>query len=335
VDNPIVLYDGDCTSGRRPARDDRSFRVSLWSACHDAPMPTTRGGSFLSSGAALAVVACVAALASGCGESSGTGASATLPVGFTHAGFAPANFAAPATAANRWLPLKPGTQWVRVGTTLVGHRPVPHRVVSTVTDIVKRIDGVNAIAVLDQDVDAGQIVQESLDWLAQDKRGNVWNVGGYTEEYESGRFVTLRDAWLAGIKGAKAGILMPANPTTQTPPWTIAQPPGADPDAAQPVQTGLTQCVPFHCFKDVLVVREGKATALDNELKYYAPGVGQILNAPRSASKHKDVEQLVNLVRLSRKGLAEISAEALRLDRHARTTAPEVFGRGPAAKRTP
>ncbi|MDT7577662.1 MAG: hypothetical protein QOH17_3995 [Pseudonocardiales bacterium] len=281
-------------------------------------------------GAASVAAACSLAL-SGCG---GAGrVAAKLPTRFTHAPFTASDFGAPATGANRWLPLVPGTQWVRVGTTLVGHRPVQHRVVSTVTDVVKRIDGVSAVAVLDQDVDAGQIAQESLDWLAQDRRGTVWFVGAYTEEYAGGRYVTLRDAWLGGVKAAKPGTLMPADPTTRTPAWTIAQPPGADPDAAQPVATGQTQCVPFHCFQDVLVVREGKASALDNEFKYYAPGVGQILNTPKSASQHQDVEQLVNLVHLSRVGLSEFSAEALKLDRHARATSPDVFGPSAAATR--
>lgn len=280
--------------------------------------------------AVVAAAGC-AALATGCGSSSAPGASTTLPTHFTHAGFVPANFVTPKGAANRWLPLKPGTQWVRVGTTLVGHRPVPHRVISTVTDVVKRVDGVMAVAVLDQDIDAGQTAQQSVDWWAQDKLGNVWNVGGYTEEYESGRFVTLRDAWLGGVNGGKPGLMMPANPSAQTPPWTIAQPPGRDPDAAQAVMTGQSQCVTFHCYKNVLVVREGKATALDNEFKYYAPGVGQIFNSPKTASKHKDIEQLVNLVHLSPAGLTEISREVLKLDRHARTTAPAVYGQSTAA----
>ncbi len=284
-------------------------------------------------GTVVATVGCTA-LAAGCGGSSATRASTSLPTRFTHAGFVPANFVAPTTGANRWLPIKPGTQWVRVGTTLVGHRAVPHRVISTVTDVVKRIDGVMAVAIIDQDIDAGQTVQQSIDWWAQDRLGNIWNVGGYTEEYESGRFVTLRDAWLGGVNGGKPGLMMPVNPTTQTPPWTIAQPPGRDPDAAQAVMTGQSQCVTFHCYKNVLVVREGKATALDNEFKYYAPGVGQILNSPKTASKHKDIEQLVNLIQLSRTGLTEISREVLKLDRHARVTAPAVFARSAAAVRS-
>ncbi len=99
------------------------------------------------------------------------------------------------------------------------------------------------------------------------------------------------------------------------------------------IQVGAKRCVPFKCFNDVLIVREGKASAPDNEFKYYARGVGQIDNVPRSASVHKDVEQLVNLTQLSPKALAEVSAEALRLDRHAIETASTVFGKFPAGKR--
>ena len=92
--------------------------------------------------------------------------------------------------------------------------------------------------------------------------------------------------------------------------------------------------MPFKCYKDVLVIREGKEVAPDNEFKYYAPGVGQILNTPRSASQHRDVEKLINLTQLSPRGLAELSTEALKLDRHAKVAAPDVFGDAPTAKQS-
>ena len=281
--------------------------------------------------AATAMAAlCVGALASGCGGGGGAAAQSGQKKA-TEAPFDPRNFANPAIGANTWLPLRPGYQWVREGGTDVGHRRVPHRVTRTVTNVSRAVNGVRTVAVLDQDVDAGQIAQQSLDYLAQDRQGNVWNLGGYTEEYEGGRFVSVRDAWLAGINGGRAGILMQADPRTGTPPYSIARPPGADPDVAQVVKTGQSQCVPFHCFSGVLVIREGKASAPDNEFKYYAAGVGQILNTPRSASKHHDVERLVNLRQLSPRGLAELTAEALRLDRHAAVVKRDVFGRGPTA----
>jgi len=251
----------------------------------------------------------------------------------TEAKFDRANFGDPATGANPWLPLKPGTQWVREGFTLVGHRKVPHQVTTTVTDVYREIDGVRTVAVLDYELDSGQISQESLDYLAEDNDGNLWNLGGYTEEFEGGRFVSSVDAWLSGVNGSRRGLLVPAEPRVGSPPYAVAQPAGSERDAAAVLEVGAKRCVPFKCFDDVLIVREGKESALDNELKYYARDVGQIDNVPRTDSLHKDVEPLVNLTQLSPTGLAEASAEALRLDRHAMKTAPAVFGKSPPAKR--
>lgn len=242
-------------------------------------------------------------------------------------------FGNPATGANPYLPLRPGTQWVRVGATNVGTRRVPHQVTTTVTDVYRTINGVRTVAVFDYEVDSGQVSQESLDYLAEAKDGTVWYFGGYTEQFEGGRFVSPKDAWLSGVKGAKAGVLVPGDPKVGTPPYTVAQPDSEVGDVAEVIQVGAHRCVPFKCFNDVLVVREGKATAPDNEYKYYARGTGQIDNVPRSASVHKDVEQLVNLTRLSPQALAEASAEALRLDHRAARLSPSVFGNSPLGAR--
>lgn len=263
------------------------------------------------------------------GEEGGEAARAKV----REARFDRANFGHPATGASPWLPLKPGTQWVREGSTLVGDRKVPHQVTVTVTDVYRVIDGVRTVAVLDYEVDSGQIAQESLDYMAEDSDGNVWVLGGYTEEYEGGRFVSAVDAWLSGTKGAKFGLLVPAEPRVASPPYAVAAPDAEERDVAQVLKVGARHCVPFKCFDDVLIVREGKESNPDNELKYYARDVGQIDNVPQTASRHKDIEQLVNLTQLSPKGLAEASAEALRLDRHAMKQAPGTFGRFPPAKR--
>jgi hypothetical protein len=270
------------------------------------------------------------AFATGCGDGEDGGSSQATE----RTRFDPGNFGDPVAGANKWLPLNVGTQWVREGLTDVGNRRVPHRVVSTVTDVSREIEGVRTVVLLDQDFDGGQLAQQSLDYLARDQEGSVWYLGSYTEEYEGGQFVNATDAWLAGVKGAKPGILMQADPRTGTPQYFVAQPPGGEEevDVAQVVETGRSQCVPFKCYKDVLVIREGKEAAPDNEFKYYAPGVGQILNTPRSASQHHDVEKLINLTQVSPRGLAELSKEALRLDKHAKVAAPDVFADAPAAK---
>jgi hypothetical protein len=54
--------------------------------------------------------------------------------------------------------------------------------------------------VIDQDFNGGQIAEQSVDWFGEDKQGNVWDLGSYTESYEGGQFVNASDARLAGIK---------------------------------------------------------------------------------------------------------------------------------------
>lgn len=283
----------------------------------------------------LLLVSTAVVAAAAIGSASGCGGAAPAPPAApaAEARFDRANFGDPATGANPYFPLRPGTQWVREGSTIVGSRKVPHLVTTTVTDVYRTIDGVRTVAVFDYELDSGQVSQESLDYLAEDKAGNLWYFGGYTEQFEGGRFVSSLDAWLSGVKGAKGGMLVQADPREGAPPYAVAQPDAEEGDVAEVIAVGARRCVPFKCFDDVLVVREGKASAPDNEFKYYARDVGQIDNVPRSKSVHKDIEQLVNLTQLSPTALAEVSAEALRLDTHAITTARSVFGQFPAGRR--
>ena len=97
----------------------------------------------------------------------------------------PADGAAP---ANLWQPLTPGLQSVARGFVNAGSRRLPHTRVYTVTDVVKVINGVRSVAVLDQDIDGGQIVEQAIDYLSIDAKGTVWYRGSYTEGYEGGRF---------------------------------------------------------------------------------------------------------------------------------------------------
>jgi hypothetical protein len=274
------------------------------------------------SGFLLAPALCAGLLA-GCGGSSDSG---PPPPPVKAANFGTST----ATGANQWFPLKPGYQSVRLGAVNRGSRRLPHRRVYTVTDVSKEISGVRTVIALDQDFDGGQIGEQALDYLAEDRHGNVWYLGSYTEAYEGGRFVNANDGWLDGVNGGKAGIYMPADPKVGMAPYAQEHAPGDDPTIAEVVKSGVQKCVPFKCYRDVLVIEEG-----GSENKYFAPGVGGILTEPKSKGGEEETEKLVNLTQLSPRGLAELSAEALKLDRHAATTVPDVFGDSAPAQRLP
>jgi hypothetical protein len=238
---------------------------------------------------------------------------------------------APASApANLWQPLTPGLQSVARGFVNAGNRRLPHTRVYTVTDVVKVIHGVRSVAVLDQDIDGGQIVEQAIDYLSIDSHGTVWYRGSYTEGYQAGRFLNALDGWLDGRQGARAGIFMPGRPRVGTPSYYQQQVPGQEATTAQVVKTHQTTCVPFRCFKNVVVILEG-----GEEYKYWAPGVGGIRTQPRSSSGPDETENLINVRQLGARGLAEVSAEVVKLDRRARTTMPAAFGAAPAATRKP
>ena len=298
----------------------------------------THGRRALLAAATVAALG-VAALAAACGggDKATTKPTAAPTSSSSPSTSAPTASAPPTTAVdpgagavkstNKWLPLTPGYQSVRQGFVNSGHRRLPHRRVYTVTDVTKQIGGMRTVLVLDQDFDGGEIAEQALDYLAEDERGNVWYLGSYTESYEGGQFVNATDAWLAGVNGGGKGILMPADPKTGTPRYTEAKVPGEGAATAQVVKTGQQTCVPFKCYADVLVIQEG------GENKYFAPGVGGIKTEPQSGGA-QETEELINLTQLSPQGLAEISAEALRLDQHAAIEAKDVFRGSAAAART-
>ena len=284
-------------------------------------VPQRRAGRLAARPGPALTVLCLGLVLAGCGGGGGRSLE-----DYHRTAFDAPDFVDPTTSTNRLFPLRPGTQWVRQGTTDVGSREVPHQVVSTMTDVIREIDGVPTIAMLDEDTDAGELAEASIDYFGLDKEGNVWLMGSYTADYSGGQFTNSADAWLGRSEGGEPGILMPADPDTSSPPWVVGLEPGGDGTGAEVDETGVRKCVEFACYEDVLVVREADIEGDESEFKYYAPDVGQILNSPSRDSSHKDQESLVNLTELSTAGLDEMSSEVLDLEGHARESKPELFG---------
>jgi hypothetical protein len=139
--------------------------------------------------------------------------------------------------------------------------------------------------------------------------------------------VKVSEAWLAGVNGAKPGILMLADPHPGTPAYSESTVPGGEVSKSKVVKAGQSQCVPSKCYKDVLVIEGGA------ERKYYAPGVGQIKTEPLSTHDKLGVEDLVSVIKLDASNLAQVSAQTLKLDENAADRAPDVFGDAAAAER--
>lgn len=119
----------------------------------------------------------------------------------------PANFTTP--VENPYYPLRPGQVSVLGGQ----EDGVAFSERVTVTARTKIIQGVTTTVVKDLLWENGHLAERTLDWYAADNEGNVWYFGEDTETLDQQGQVTSTDgSWEAGIDGAIAGIIMPADP---------------------------------------------------------------------------------------------------------------------------
>jgi hypothetical protein len=252
----------------------------------------------------------------------------------TEKDYDPNRFSDPTRVDNQWFPLKPGMQYTLEGSAIEDERRVTRRVVFTVTDLTKVIDGVRTAVVWDRDWSQDRLVEAELAFFAQDDDGNVWHLGQFPAEYEDGEFVDA-PAWIAGLEGAKAGLAMRVEPRVETSEYSQGLAPKAEYADRGKVHEMLSEsCVAFGCYQDVLVIEEWDAAdPAARQLKYYARGVGNFRVGWQGRDEEQEVLSLVNLTQLSPQALAAASAEALRLERFAYRASKSLYGRTAPAER--
>lgn len=224
---------------------------------------------------------------------------------------------------NRFLPMTPGTQLVLQGVSNVTGQPLDHQVTFTVTDLVKKINHVRTRVIYDVDIAGGEVTEAELAFFAQDRGGNVWNLGEYPEEYEGGEFIGAESTWIAGKEDAEAGIHMLRKPRTTQRYYLQGLAPEIEfLDCAKVIDRDQETTVPAGGFDDVLVTDE--ISPLDgpdagSQQKYYAPGVG-IVRVDFVGDPQGEVLELVEVNRLNRAEMREVRQAARALDAHGRAT---------------
>jgi len=179
----------------------------------------------------------------------------------------PADFVA--KIDNPWFPLVPGSRWVYEGDG--------ERVEVVVTDETRQILGITATVVRDTVSMDGELVEDTFDWFAQDRAGNVWYLGEDSTEYENGEAVSTAGSWEAGVDGAMPGIVMPADPSVGDA-YRQEFFAGEAEDMAEVLRTGEVATVAYGSYEGVMVTKEWTPLEPDVvEEKHYARGVGLVL----------------------------------------------------------
>jgi hypothetical protein len=199
------------------------------------------------------------------------------------------DFASP-SHPNRWFPLRIGHRWQYEGDG--------EEVSVEVLGETKEIEGVPCVVVRDVVTDDGELVEDTDDWFAQARNGDVHYCGEEVKDFESfdgdeprlPELVAIDGSFKAGRDGAKPGLLFPAVPVAGlayrqefalgdaedvAQVLTTRYGFGRDPALDAGVPPELAQLL---CAGDCVVTRE--LSPLEPgavEHKYYARGIGLFL----------------------------------------------------------
>lgn len=194
------------------------------------------------------------------------------------------------TPLNRYLPLRIGNTWAYAG----GGETISIEV----RNETKSIEGLTCVVVRDQVSKDGELVEDTDDWFAQAKNGDVYYCGEEVKDFESldgdtprlPELVSIDGSFKHGRDGAKGGISVLASPKLGQVFRQEFSPNNAE-DLAEIISTNYAfggnpdldrfvpqQLVTRLCAGNCVVTKEYSPLAPGVfERKYYAPGVGFFL----------------------------------------------------------
>jgi len=197
---------------------------------------------------------------------------------------------------NPYLPWIPGTTFIYKNVIIEdGNQQVEIDTVY-VTHDTKLILGVECRVVHDFVSRAGKRTEDTYDWYAQDKDGNVWYFGEDSKDFQHGQWVS-EGSWEAGVDGAEPGIVMWAHPEDhigeayrQEYLKDVAE------DKATVLSANSTVAILMGTFKHCVVTQEKTRLEPDvRETKSYAPGIGNISTVMNEGgSEHEELVKIIN-----------------------------------------
>jgi hypothetical protein len=212
-----------------------------------------------------------------------------LPTGGTEVAMDPAQFSSEIT--NRYWPMKPGTRWTY--REVLDDGTVSEAVVVATTTTKKIANGVIARVVRDTARSDGTIIEDTNDWYAQDSAGNVWYLGEDTATVKKGRIVSRAGSWEAGVKGAQAGVIVPADPERGAR-YRQEYYKGHAEDNGEVLSTSELVQAPTGRYRNSLLTKDTSSIETTAwEYKLYAPGVGPVVTLGISGDVGR--EELIKL----------------------------------------
>ncbi|GJL77817.1 MAG: hypothetical protein NPINA01_08060 [Nitrospinaceae bacterium] len=186
------------------------------------------------------------------------------------------------TGRNNYFILEPGYQIVLEGDDT--------KVQITVLDKTKTVDGVVTRVVEEREWVDGELYEVAMNYFAIcEQTKDVFYFGEDVDFYEKGKIVKHDGAWLAGVNGNKAGLIMSGSPKVGMKYYQEIAPDVAM-DRGEIISLNETCKTPAGTFSNCMKIKEGTSlNVLETEYKFYAPGIGLIQDEDLLLTKHGKV----------------------------------------------
>ena len=174
------------------------------------------------------------------------------------------------TGRNEYFILEPGYQIVLASKK--------EQVAITVLDKTEKVNGIETRVIEETEFADGRLKEVSRNFFTICKEhGDVFYHGEDVDDYKDGKVVGHGGAWRAGVKGARAGLMMPGKIEVGYRHYQEVAP-GVAMDRAEIVSDAVTIETPEGEFKKCARVEETTPLEKDRCIKVYAPGVGLVLD---------------------------------------------------------
>jgi hypothetical protein len=169
------------------------------------------------------------------------------------------------------------TRGMEAGYEMVTSRGLTHKQIDVEGD-TKYIIGIPTTVVREREWLNGRLVEDTREWVAQDRYGNVWQFAEVVDHYKDGRLVNHDGSWEAGVNGAKPGILMLNEPKVGVS-YRRDYYRGKAEDVGTVIAVGVGVMVPQGpLFQNCVLVREWSALKRESiEHKYSCVGIGTMV----------------------------------------------------------
>lgn len=186
------------------------------------------------------------------------------------------------TGTNPWFVLEPGYVLELEGTD----EGKAAKLVVTVLEETKKIDGVETRVVEERETVGGEIEEVSRNYFAVSKRTNsVYYFGEDVDEYDDGKVAGHPGSWHSGENGAHFGLFMPGDALLGAR-YHQEVAPGTAMDRVEVLSVSETLETPAAKFENCLRTEETTPLEKGVEHKTYARGIGLIQDGALRLVKH-------------------------------------------------